>query len=354
MSFDFIIQLMTLLCLTSPSKELANIDDDKAKDYIEKYKHIAVAEMDRTGIPASIKMAQAILESGVGESKLARFANNHFGIKCGGEDDWYGSTYFMWDDETVKSCFRVYKNPEESYMAHSQFLLNPEKDYRYGFLFKLDPKDYKSWAKGLQSSGYATSKTYTKNLLAIIERLELYKLDHLTSETLALEDGALAKLFPSLSPKPEIKKTDTTQTDVRIPDPFSSNVGDTINMTLTMNVFSINGLNAAYVQPKDDIEKIAMRYRVKARKLIRFNELKKREMKVGQYIFLEKKNNCYKAEDPEKTTAIHIVRQGQSMYDIAQLYGIKLRKLYRWNRAYKHVAPKTGVRIFLKKLKKRK
>ena len=149
------------------------IDDVKALSYIEKYKHIAVAEMDRTGIPASIKMAQGILESGVGESELANTANNHFGIKCGGEV-WTGKTHYVWDDEVVKSCFRVYASAEESYIAHSEFLLNPKKDFRYGALFKLDKTDYKGWANGLQKSGYATSKTYSKNLISIIERLELY------------------------------------------------------------------------------------------------------------------------------------------------------------------------------------
>lgn len=162
-----------------------DFDSDKAKAYIEKYKHIAVAEMDRMGIPASIKMAQALLESGIGESKLAINANNHFGIKCGGEV-WTGDTYYMWDDEPVKSCFRVYETAEESFIAHSEFLRNPKKDFRYGVLFKLDKKDYEGWAKGLQKAGYATSKTYSKKLISLIERLELYKLDHLTSEALEI------------------------------------------------------------------------------------------------------------------------------------------------------------------------
>lgn len=327
---------------------LDDIDDDKAKLYIELYKHIAVAEMDRTGIPASIKMAQAILESGVGESELALKANNHFGIKCGGEV-WQGDTHYVWDDEVVKSCFRVYGSAEESFIAHSEFLMNPKKAFRYGVLFELDPRDYKAWAKGLQKSGYATSKTYSKNLISIIERLELYKLDYLTTEVLALAPGDLGNLFPSLTPDPTLSEEDTTTIVTRIPDPFGG-LSDSINTILTLYVFEVNGLEAVYVQPEDDINSIADRYRKKPKKLICYNELKGRKLKVGQYVFLSKKRNYYEAKDPKKATKVHIVRTGQTMYDIAQLYGIKLRRLWRYNRIYRHQQPKPGVQIFLRKM----
>jgi LysM repeat protein len=332
-----------------------DFDSDKARLYIEKYKHIAVAEMDRMGIPASIKMAQALLESGIGESKLAINANNHFGIKCGGEV-WTGETYYMWDDEPVKSCFRVYETAEESFIAHSEFLRNPKKDFRYGVLFDLDKKDYEGWAKGLQKSGYATSKTYSKKLISLIERLELYKLDHLTSQTLALEEGELANIFPSLGPHPDIKDGDSTAIVVYIPDPFSSYGTDTVSIALTQKVFKINNLDAVYVQPNDVIGSIAKRYKIAEKRLIDYNEIynkKDKKLKTGQYIYLQRKKNFYHHRNAKKDVETHIVRQGQSMYDIAQQYGIKICKLYRLNPAYHCSNPPSGVLIFLRKSKRK-
>ncbi|MDC0230481.1 glucosaminidase domain-containing protein [Aureispira] len=345
----FILSNLNIYAL--PLIDLDDIDDVKALLYVEKYKHIAISEMDRTGIPASIKMAQGILESGVGESELALVANNHFGIKCGG-DVWSGKTHYVWDDEVVKSCFRVYSSAEESYIAHSEFLMNPKKEFRYGVLFKLDKRDYIGWAKGLQKSGYATSKTYTKNLIAIIERLELYKLDYLTIELLAVNDRELASIFPSLIPKPSFADYDTTTTAIRIRDPFSSSI-DSVDVVLTMYIFQVNNIDVVYVQPGDDLNSIADRYRKNPAKLYRFNELKGRELKVGQYVFLNKKGNCYKSSGPQKVSQAHILRIGQSMYDVAQLYGVKLRKLYCYNKGYKHETPKPGVQIFLKRQRRK-
>jgi LysM repeat protein len=325
------------------------IDDIKAQSYIEKYKHIAVSEMDRTGIPASIKMAQGILESGVGESELATTANNHFGIKCGGEV-WTGNTHYVWDDEVVKSCFRVYASAEESYIAHSEFLRNPKKEFRYGQLFKLEKTDYRGWAKGLQKAGYATAKTYSKNLIAIIERLELYKLDYLTVEVLMLNPGELATLFPSMAPEVTLSETDTTSTTTRIADPFGV-AADSVDVVLTLYQFEINGLQAVYVQETDDLQSIADRYRKNPKKLFRYNELKDRPLKVGQYIFLEQKKNNYQAAPDQPISKVHIVGRGQDLYDIAQLYGIKHRKIVAYNKIYRNRIPKPGVQVFLDKQK---
>lgn len=138
--------------------------------YIETYKDIAISEMNKYGIPASIKLAQALLESGNGNSRLAREANNHFGIKCAGE--WSGGRSFHDDDER-NECFRAYRRPEESFADHSQFLLRK----RYENLFQLDRNDYKGWAKGLKSAGYATNPRYAELLIDLIERYELYQYD---------------------------------------------------------------------------------------------------------------------------------------------------------------------------------
>lgn len=145
--------------------------------YIEQYKTIVVNEMSRVGIPASIKMAQAILESGSGRSTLARQSNNHFGIKCGGS--WTGKEVYRHDDDyknglLVRSCFRAYDDPAQSFMAHSDFLID---NRRYAFLFDLDIYDYKGWANGLRKAGYATDPNYPTKLIKLIEKYELYLLD---------------------------------------------------------------------------------------------------------------------------------------------------------------------------------
>ena len=139
-------------------------------DYIARYKDIAIEEMDKYGIPASIKLAQALLESGNGNSELARSANNHFGIKC--TSDWSGGKTYQ-DDDRRDDCFRVYKRAEDSFRDHSQFLLRS----RYAALFKLDKDDYKGWARGLRAAGYATNPKYADMLISLIERYELYQYD---------------------------------------------------------------------------------------------------------------------------------------------------------------------------------
>jgi len=139
-------------------------------EYIERYKAIAIAEMDRYGIPASIKLAQALLESGNGNSILAREANNHFGIKC--TPEWIGGKTYQ-DDDRRDDCFRVYERPEDSFKDHSQFLLRK----RYAALFELDKDDYKGWAKGLKAAGYATNPRYADLLIDLIERYELHRYD---------------------------------------------------------------------------------------------------------------------------------------------------------------------------------
>lgn len=141
-----------------------------AEAYIARFKDIAISEMDEYGIPASIKLAQALLESGNGNSSLARNANNHFGIKC--TTSWQGRTVLQSDDH-INDCFRVYNNPEESFRDHSEFLLRA----RYAALFKLDKDDYVGWARGLKSAGYATNPRYAELLISLIERYNLHQYD---------------------------------------------------------------------------------------------------------------------------------------------------------------------------------
>jgi flagellum-specific peptidoglycan hydrolase FlgJ len=146
-----------------------------AESYIERYKNIAITEMNGSGIPASITLAQGILESGSGNSKLAKEANNHFGIKCATE--WKGETILQ-DDDNKDDCFRVYKSPEESFRDHTEFL----KRKRYASLFELDKNDYRGWANGLKTAGYATNPRYAELLISLVERYDLSRFDRIENE----------------------------------------------------------------------------------------------------------------------------------------------------------------------------
>ncbi len=171
--------------ITKPAEPVKNSDKvsttnsssikTPAESYIERYKNIAIAEMNGSGIPASITLAQGILESGSGNSKLAKEANNHFGIKCATE--WKGETVLQ-DDDNKDDCFRVYKSPEESFRDHTEFL----KRKRYASLFELDKNDYRGWANGLKTAGYATNPRYAELLISLVERDDLSRFDRIENE----------------------------------------------------------------------------------------------------------------------------------------------------------------------------
>ncbi|WP_406824630.1 glucosaminidase domain-containing protein [Pedobacter sp. KACC 23697] len=169
--------------------------------YIDEFKGVAIEEMNSAGIPASITLAQGILESGSGNSDLAKYANNHFGIKCTSE--WKGKNYFR-DDDQKNDCFRVYKDARESFRDHSEFL----KRKRYSFLFQLDKNDYKSWAQGLKTAGYATNPRYPDLLINTIEKYELYQYDQPESEKqkIAREDRVFSEINQNI-PKEKAKFT---------------------------------------------------------------------------------------------------------------------------------------------------
>lgn len=329
---------------------LMEFGHEKVQKYVDNYKHIAVSEMYRKGVPASIKMAQGLLESGIGESELALKANNHFGIKCGG--DWTGATYYVWDDEPVKSCFRVYPSVHDCYIAHTDFLTNPVKEFRYGFLFKLDKTDYKAWAKGLQTAGYATSKTYAEKLIALIEKYELYKLDHLKLESTKVSDEEMNLVFgqpkQEPTPIPEPKTVDTTihinAVLVLVPDPFHLSEDIEVEpQSISQDVFTINGLKAVLIQQHDNIDSLARRYRIPVNKLIKYNELTYQSLKIGHYIFLQKKN----AKHVGSNTS-HTARSNETLYDISQRYGIQLKTLLKLNKVFEKRQPKEKEAVRLK------
>lgn len=257
-------------------------------DYIEKYKDEAVEQMQRYHIPASITLAQGLLESGAGRSALTRKSNNHFGIKCG--SGWSGRKTYH-DDDARGECFRVYKNARESYEDHSRFLAGKQ---RYASLFKLKPTDYKGWARGLKKAGYATSPTYATKL---IELIELYELDRFDN----------SRLKGTWIANPH--------------DPFLA-----------------NGLLYVVARSGDTFESLSDEFGISARKLRKYNDLYKGyTLRQGDVIYLEKKNRR-----AHKTYKTHIVRPGESMYLISQRYGIRLDRLYKMNDRSTDYAPQTG------------
>lgn len=286
-------------------------------DYIRKYQVLAIEEMGRSGIPASIKMAQACLESGYGNSELSRRSNNHFGIKC--KHNWKGQRVY-YDDDEKGECFRKYKSVEESYIDHTNFLMgNP----RYAFLFKLAPDDYKRWARGLKQAGYATAPYYDNQLIKIIEEYKLYRLDHKQT------------LYPmtAYEGKQQLSKGFTDRVMI---NPFQAH-----------EVININNIDAVIARKGDTYEIIAQELDMKAWSIYKFNDRSEGyKPQPNEVIYIEPKKR--RAPGDQLT---HKVGEGETMHYIAQKYGIKLRPLYRRNRMDPGQQPMAGDVVYLRKRK---
>ena len=291
-----------LLLLACFSYHLSWGSTDNRKTYVQKYKNIAIQEMNRTGIPASIKLAQGILESGCGNSFLSVKGNNHFGIKC---HDWTGQVVYM-NDDSPNECFRKYKKPEESWIDHSEFLTSRP---RYAALFKLAPTDYRGWAHGLKQAGYATNPRYAELLIGIIEDEHLYVYDQ--------------KEIKELKESKELKELS-----------FSAK-----KRALTY----VNNIPCIQTEQGDSFKSIAQNFDVPLRKLLKYNDKREISILLGMNVFLKKKkNNAAKGYDFHKT------KEGETLYLISQQYGIKLSRLVKYNHMEVTVKPQTGEWIALR------
>jgi len=301
------------------------------KEYIIKYKGDAIKEMNRTGVPASITLAQGMLESGYGNSKLARKANNHFGIKC--HSDWKGPTFKM-DDDAKNECFRKYKTVWHSYRDHSDFLKGKR---RYASLFELKITDYKGWAKGLRKAGYATNKKYASLLITIIERHDLnqyvkkskgrkYKKNKKQKES---------KIVPVINEDDEHREENIS--DEEGDDEFEIQVPPLNNLQK-----SANGINYVKVKKGDTYYSIAKVNNISLSRLYKYNECNADTiLKIGTALYLQPKRS-------RGTSSVHYYVEGDDLYRISQCYGIKLKHLYRKNQwEFGHV-PKNGDKINLK------
>lgn len=291
------IIVMTLMGILYIWPLQAQTRSKQYEDYIKKYRELAVEEMRRYHIPASITLAQGLLESGAGQSTLARKSNNHFGIKCG--SDWSGKTV-RHDDDARNECFRAYKHPRQSYEDHSKFLAGRP---RYASLFKLKITDYKGWARGLKKAGYATNPRYAEQLIGIIELYDLHQYDR--------KD---ALKFLKKNPNPH--------------QPYIA-----------------NDLLYIVVRSGDTWKAISKEFDISSKKLRKYNDLYKGYvLQVGDILYLEEKN-----KRAGKEHIVHVLRAGESMHSISQKYGIRLKNLYKLNKMDPDdLAPETGTILRLR------
>lgn len=311
-----------------------------AEEYIQKYKGIAISEMKKYGIPASIKLAQGLLESGIGTSKLAVHGNNHFGIKC--HTVWNGPSMKHTDD-APNECFRVYSNPAESFKDHSQFLMSRPW---YAPLFKLKTNDYKGWAYGLKKAGYATNPRYAEMLISVIERHQLYVYDmdlsekEMESYRNKILDQEKEELIALQNSDVNFNKTPVVQLPV---NKNPSHVGNNQGV-----IFFVNKVKVVRVAKGQTLQDISKLHGISTSNLRKFNDLSsKQEIEAGQLIYLATKKNKAKQKK-------HLVLSHENLWSISQNYGIKLSKLYEVNLLKKGEEPAVGASISLRKKLKTK
>lgn len=323
--------------------------------YIQRFAQYAVEEMEKYKIPASITLAQGLLETGGGQSRLAQQGNNHFGIKC--KENWTGKTMAHTDD-APNECFRVYDDPRQSYEDHSIFLAT--RKY-YEKLFTLDMKDYKAWAHGLKKAGYATNPKYAYILIGKIEKYRLYEFDNTDSKEvlyavlkrypdLKNDNGFMAKL--NKSNKVEVVAVEAGRNQSYSPPPAPDFPRErTKSDTELLNTILIknhpNGGRKFIVLPADtNLAFISQKFGIKESKLQKWNELNSDNLKRNDIVFLETKSGNGNVET-------YRAQSGESMYTISQKFGIKLSKLYAKNRMNEGQQPKSGQLIYLQQKKPR-
>lgn len=288
----------SLLFLLSVTLFAQATKKELADTYIRLYSSMAVREMQRSKVPASITLAQGILESDYGRGQLAKESKNHFGIKCG--KDWNGGKVYH-DDDAVGECFRKYESVEDSYADHSDFLSKKE---RYASLFTLETTDYKGWATGLKKAGYATDPTYATRLISLIEENKLYIFDSNT-------EGVVLK-------KDESKKTIKTKktVDKFVIDPFFSH-----------DIAYNNGVRYIKVKDGDTFNRISKEFGLNNWELMKYNDLSSNQkIEDLTYLYISpKKNKAASAHE------LHKVKKGETLTYISNKYGVKLNKLLSYN-----------------------
>ena len=285
--------------------------------YIEKYSDMAIEQQIKHKIPAAITMAQGLLESGAGQSKLAVEANNHFGIKCA--SDWVGLTYTK-DDDKKDECFRKYATPADSYEDHSLFL----KRKRYASLFTLPIADYKSWAYGLKACGYATDPKYAEKLINLIE---LYELQKLTLDTTLIKAGLVSEKDTTWQNTTTNKIISETYEEDETFDDISYLMKDDIALYSEHAFKRINGIPCVIANDGDTYASLAIQFNMYERTLRKYNDASDtRDLKPGDIVFIYSKKN-----KASRKTPFYYFREGDDAWKISQKFGIKLSSLYKLN-----------------------
>ena len=320
-------------CMLCTSAAFAIGEELTRQEYIDTWKEEAVYQMATHGIPASITLAQGILESRDGNSRLAKEGNNHFGIKC--HSDWEGKRIFE-DDDARNECFRQYRNGRESFDDHSDFL----KKQRYAKLFELEMTDYKGWARGLKECGYATSPEYAKSLIRIIEENNLQQYDEQgvmyakRNEVPDRKEATPSARLPLAQEKKQSKRAANRSTE------------DRQEITLAGNhevKVSDNRIKYVVVREGDTRESIAREIDLNVLILNRFNDFgSKTSLKPGDIVYLQPKRT--KAAQDE-----HLAVEGDSWFSISQKHGIKLKQLCKLNGAGPDTPIAPGTRVVMKK-----
>lgn len=302
-----------------------------AGEYINTYKDLAVSEMKRTGIPASITLAQGMIESDFGQSRLAREGNNHFGIKC--HSDWTGAT-IRHNDDRRNECFRKYTKAEGSFYDHSDFL---KSESRYRFLFDIDPTEYKVWARGLKKAGYATNPDYANMLIRKIEENNLWYFDrgyNSTSlppqTTVPVKESLPVQVIENTTEKPVLVINGNTSVQARVP-----------------RIMDNNRIHYIIVKDGDTKEKLENEFQLLKWELARYNELANDfELVPGEILYLQPKR-----ERAEPGKDYYSTVDGDTMYLISQRFGIKVKSLYEMNRMEPGFQPEAGKKLWLRTIK---
>lgn len=315
----------SILFLALCSSLFGQTYDEMVEAYISQYKDVAIEEMQRTGIPASITLAQGIIESNAGQSPLATDANNHFGIKC--HNDWTGKS-FIYDDDRKNECFRKYPSSLDSYKDHSDFLKNKE---RYAVLFTYQQGDYKAWAKGLKACGYATNPQYANILIKCVDDYDLHQWD--------LNEDDRAAWFASLNncgAKPEIKENGNPEV---------------VNASLTSlnadeRIFVFNDIKCITMQEGESLNDLATTYEIGLKRLMRYNDISNdSQLQPGSRVYLQPKRHNGDVE-------FDTVQAGETMFAISSEHGIQLAELYEKNLMKLGTQPAAGETIYLKSTRK--
>ena len=317
---------------------------EKAEAYINTYKEVAIADMLRTGVPASITLAQGILESQYGESDLVKNSNNHFGIKC--KTEWTGRKMYHDDDEKGE-CFRVYASAEESYKDHADFLKSRP---HYAFLFKLDPTDFEGWSKGLKKAGYATNPAYPQKLLKLINE---YNLQQYSLQALAMQKNNLLlenttdDLVNTIQPAQKIfvaNNQPPSKVKAIFPaTPVVSTEGPVKKLPVyPQGIFSINNTKVIYGTEGTSLLSLANQHDIPLSKLLEYNDLPEMDiLDTDRLIFIEKKQKKGSSE-------FHMMAAGETLHSISQQEGVRLDSILEYNNFKKGTPVTPGAKIFLR------